>query len=183
MIFTLLDVNGAVRSVINVPDDEIGVDHVQVNIDADPGAVSSVEGPPPPVDPETQEARYIAGAWSIVPLPLAVVKAGKLRELLASRYTAETNGFTASGMQYASDESAQRKIMMLVMMASLVPHFSVIWELANGSQVMLNEQQIQALGTALGNHVIAVHATERTLIFQVAAATTIAQVEAIHWPP
>jgi len=68
-------------------------------------------------------------------------------------------------------------------MADLLPNFSVTWERADGTPIALNENQIRNLAEAMGNRVISVRNTWRSLRNQVAAAVNAAQVAAIHWPP
>jgi hypothetical protein len=59
---------------------------------------------------------------------------------------------------------------------------TVDWTLADNSTITLNYQEMSQVGLLLGQRTNAAYDTARALRTQIYAATTIAEVEAIHWP-
>lgn len=59
---------------------------------------------------------------------------------------------------------------------------TVDWTLADNSTITLNYQEMSQVGLLLGQRTNAAYDTARALRTQIYAATTVAEVEAIHWP-
>lgn len=59
---------------------------------------------------------------------------------------------------------------------------TVDWTLADNTIITLNYQEMSTVGVLLGQRTNAAYDTARALRAQIDAATTIAEVEAIHWP-
>lgn len=122
------------------------------------------------------------------PLPgesaLDAAKREKRWDIRLASLHAEFAGFQYGGNTYASDDLAQRRLaaMILRSIEGSPAIFPITWPLASGGSVSLTKQDVRNLAAALGDHVIAIHTTMRTLLAQIAAATTLAQVQAVVWP-
>lgn len=114
---------------------------------------------------------------------LEEVKAGKWLEIKSARNAAEHDGFTWDGSVFDSDPDAQTKIIGATQLANINPaSFLMDWTLKDNTVRTLTGAQMIAVGQALGVHVNAQHVLGRTLRQQIEAATTAAEVAAIHWP-
>lgn len=119
------------------------------------------------------------------PRTLAEAKADRRALMRAARDAAEDAGFTWDGSAFYSDARSESRIqgaVILAMLAAAVPTtFSIVWTLADDTSRTLDGDDMIAVGQALGAHVDAVFAHERTKLAAIDAATTIAEVDAIDW--
>lgn len=126
--------------------------------------------------------RWVDGAWVDV-RDLEQKKADKWEEVKAARDAAEHGGFTWDGSAFDSDPGSQTKIIGAAQLANMSPaSFLMDWTLKDNTVRTLTGAQMIAVGQALGVHVNAQHVLGRTLRQQIEAATTAAEVAAIHWP-
>ncbi len=106
---------------------------------------------------------------------------------IKSRRTAEEYaGFMWNGWKFDSDPMSQSRVqgaVILAMQAAAAGEdFSVTWTLFDNSTQALTGVQMLAVGGALAQHVMTLHATAQWLRAQIEAATTVAEVAAIVWP-
>ena len=113
---------------------------------------------------------------------LDALKAAKWEEVKLARSVAEYGGFTWDGSVFDSDPLSQQKIIGASQLATLNPdNFSIDWTLKDNTVRTLTAAEMNAVGVALGQHVNAQYVKGRQLREQIEAATTKAEVEAIHW--
>ena len=126
--------------------------------------------------------RWVGGQW-IDPRELEAVKSDKWVEVRTARDAAEHGGFTWDGSVFDSDPESQTKIIGATQLANMNPaSFLMDWTLQDNTVRTLTGAQMVAVGQALAVHVNAQHVLGRTLRQQIEAATTVAEVNAIHWP-
>lgn len=117
---------------------------------------------------------------------LDTAKARRWAQLRAERNDREYGGFTWDGSAFDSDARSQSRIQGAAQLATLAAMasetFSIDWTLADNTVRTLSGSDMLAVGTAMGTHIAAMHATARTLREQLEAAQTIEAVEAVTWP-
>lgn len=122
------------------------------------------------------------GQW-VDPRPITKRKTDRWATIKAERQRREYAGFTWDGSTFDSDPISQSRIQGAVQLASLDPAtFSIDWTLADNTVRTLSGANMVAVGTALAQHVTALHITTRGLRAQIEAATTAAEVDAVVWP-
>ena len=168
-----------------------GEDWVEVDFDATGSATGPtkmrlvngalVDTGQPQLPPETWLTWDTAAMQWVDPRDLAAHKAAKWEEIKGARSEAEYAGFVWDGSPFDSDPLSQQKIIGASQWAGLNPAFVIDWTLADNTVRSLNSQQMQQVGQALGVHVNTVYDKGRTLRQQIESATTIPEVDAIHW--
>ena len=135
-----------------------------VVIDVQPGTSGSFT--PPGVEPTT----------------LGSAKQAKLEEIAAWRFLRETGGVQFNGATIKTDRESQATVngAFASLQAGLVS--SIDWKAANGVWVTLTLTEMTAIAQAVASHVQASFTAEKQLADQVAAATTIEEVNAIAVP-
>lgn len=123
--------------------------------------------------------------YTIEPV-LQEVRAAKWNEIKQARDAAEFGGFTWDGSRFDSDSESQSRIQGAAQLATLAQlasqTFSVDWTLQDNTVRTLSGADMIAAGTAMGQHIMAVHAIGRVLRAQIEEATTLGEVEAVQWP-
>jgi hypothetical protein len=100
-----------------------------------------------------------------------------------ARAAAEASDVIYDGGAYQADKERICGATQLAWMAKQTGEpFSVTWTLTDNSTRTLDADGMIALGVALGMHVTQVYDTGRALREQIAAATTIEEVETVGWP-
>jgi hypothetical protein len=119
-------------------------------------------------------------------LDLGRAKTQRWDAIKAARDAAEFGGFTWDGSRFDSDAISQSRIQGAAQLAQLAvaqgQPFSIDWTLADNSTRTLDGMSMIAVGVAMGEHIGACHAIGRQLRIVLAAATTLAEVEAVQWP-
>jgi hypothetical protein len=117
---------------------------------------------------------------------LQVAKRDRLNFIRAARSRVEYAPFIWNGSRFDADTASQARLMGLVSLAQMAlatsAPFAIDWTLADNTTRTLSAMDALGIGQALGAHVQAAHYTARELKQQVAAATTIEEVDAIAWP-
>jgi hypothetical protein len=190
------DESGTVKYVFGFPEDSPPPNDkpwVEVNspVMADDGCVRdgawvayTPEGAARKAVPPLHPATWNPGAeqWVDARTPDAL-KADKWAEIKAARDAAEHGGFTWDGSVFDSDPESQTKIVGATQLANMNPaSFLMDWTLKDNTVRTLTGAQMISVGQALAVHVNAQHVLGRTLRQQIEAATTAAEVNAIHWP-
>lgn len=116
---------------------------------------------------------------------LNAAKAAKRAALAATRYTHEIGGTTVAGASLLTDRESQGLLTGAALAATLDPNYTVTWKAANG-WVTLDAPTLIAMAQAVRAHVQACFDREKTLDDAIAAAATVADVEAVDittgWP-
>jgi hypothetical protein len=131
-------------------------------------ADGAVIPPPPPTDAElVTEAR--TAAWS---------------RTKAFRQSLLTLPVTVGTLTFDATEVSQARILAAIQMADLVgPAWSATWTLADNSSAEVDRATLAAVVVAVGVRTDGIFAQARTLREQIDAAQTVAEVEAVVWPP
>jgi hypothetical protein len=109
-------------------------------------------------------------------------RAKKLDEMQAAGKAAAISGFTAGGFPWASTLEAQQAIQLTWQdMQEADGPTSVQYPDANGVERTLTKIQFKGLGRALRTHLETQRTKLATRKAQIAAATTVAEIEAISW--
>ncbi len=116
----------------------------------------------------------------VVPPTLEEVKAAKLAELAASRYSEEVGGIVVDGVTIATDRESQAMITGAYVSLKQGLMQSVNWKGDDG-WVTATLTEIEPIAQAVGHHIQACFTKESQLAAQVAAAETIEAVNAIAW--
>lgn len=113
---------------------------------------------------------------------LSAVKARKLAELADARWQYEVSGVLVGGVRIKTDRESQATISgaYTTLKDGFVP--SVDWKAEGGQWVQVTLAEITPLAQAVAQHVQGAFSLERQLSEQVAAATTVEEVQAIAWP-
>lgn len=116
---------------------------------------------------------------------LAQHKTDKWVAIKAARDAAEVGGFVWSGSTFDSDLVSQGRIQAGVQVARdavlALRLFPLSWTLASGGARLLSATNMIAVGGALGEALIGLHAVARAKRAQIDAATDVATVEAVTW--
>lgn len=112
---------------------------------------------------------------------VAEAKAQKVAELRDAREAFERGGFVWDGSTFDSDDKSQMRILGLVKDAER-PYFTErTWRLADNTWRILSAEDARGVWAALTEHVASAFQHFASLEAQVNAATTVAEVEAVHW--
>lgn len=158
-----------------------------------PGQLEVVEGRPPNFN-----SYWMQGAWHELPAkpsmshewnglawadPRSVqeLRLEKRAEIKAAREAAEYGGFVWDGSTFDSDMASQMKIQGQVLAVSVLGPSSRDWTLADNSVRTLSAADLMAVGGAMAAHIGTVFSHGQALQAQVEAATTAAEIQAIHW--
>lgn len=116
---------------------------------------------------------------------LQEAKDARWAELLIERAAREFSTFTWDGSVFDCDAESQTRIIgsaTLAIIASMTAQpFSIDWTLADNTVRALSGPDMLNVGAALGAHVDSVHSAYRSLVEDVGAATTNAEVMAVVW--
>jgi hypothetical protein len=100
-----------------------------------------------------------------------------------ARSAAEDKDVIYDGGAYQADKERISGATQLAWMAKQGGKpYSITWTLTDNTTRTLDADGMIGLGVALGQHVVQVYDTGRALRDQIAAASTIEEVEAIGWP-
>lgn len=115
-------------------------------------------------------------------MSLSAVKARKYAELADARFQYETSGVWVGGARIKTDRESQGTISgaYTTLKDGLVP--SIDWKADNGQWVQLTLAQMAPIAQAVAVHVQGAFSLEKQLCDQVAAATTVEEVQAVAWP-
>lgn len=138
----------------------------------------------PPELKEGQQAYWKKDGWHIVTPDVATlveVKVQKKAELAEARWQEETAGvILPSGVEVATDDRSQTKMIGIAMKAAQDPGFIVRWK-ANGQWVTLDASQILDLNVYISNVIQKLFEKEESLSKMVDSCQTIEEVKAITW--
>lgn len=142
-----------------------------------------VEFPPKP-------ASYYTWDWSthtwIDPRTLQQVKDEKWEQIKHDRDAAIAAPLSTSYGVFDADANSRANIANAVLYLQTLEQQgtpgTVDWTLADNTTITLNYQEMSTVGLLLGQRTNSAYDTARALRAQIDAATTIAEVEAIHWP-
>lgn len=158
-----------------------GLSNVQFYVDVN--SQSLVEFPPKP-------ASYYTWDWSthtwIDTRTLQQVKNEKWEEIKRSRDAAINAPLSTPYGVFDADPNSRANIANSVLYLQTLEQQgtpgTVDWTLADNTTITLNYQEMSTVGLLLGQRTNAAYDTGRALRTQIDAATTIPEVEAIHWP-
>lgn len=130
--------------------------------------------------------RLIEGGL-VAPTPeIATLRAQRLTELAALRFTQETAGLTVNGARIETDRAAQSLLTGAVALIGLDPNRVLDWKTAAGAWVSLDAPTVQALALAVAAHVEACFSAERAHAEALAALDTAEALMAydltVGWP-
>lgn len=138
-------------------------------------------------DPESDKvlARIAADALPIAaatPIPLPAVKAQKLAELLKAREAAEQANVTVQGKVFSADPKIADKFEKLAsrLRRGKTTKLAAILTV-DGTPVQATQQLLEQIEDAIADQMETVWNKYGTLVAQVNAATTVAQVHAVVW--
>jgi hypothetical protein len=121
------------------------------------------------------------------PRTLADSKAARWSEIKRQRDLLEASGFPYMGKAIDSDPRSVQRINTVVQAAQAAigvgQAFTIVWTCADNTLLMLDAAAVLGMPVALALYADALHQTCKTLRTQIAASTTVAEVEAITWPP
>jgi hypothetical protein len=126
-----------------------------------------------------------------VAVPLAQAQACALSQLAANRWAAQTAGITVDGILVDTTPESRTLVASArayadAQAAAGNTSVAVAFKQSNGQFAALTQAQIDAIDTAFGAYVEACFANEAVIAGQVAAAATVAAVQAISldtgWP-
>ena len=117
---------------------------------------------------------------------IETARACKWAEIKGERDRLENGGFDVPGVgRFDSDADSRARIVGAVTAAKIAKDegqpFSVEWTLADNTAVMLDADQVIAVGFAMLTHITSTHEKGRVLRAQIEAAQTAEEVEAITW--
>jgi hypothetical protein len=127
---------------------------------------------------------WVVGQW-VDNRTLIEAKAQKWLEIKQARDASEFGGFDVGPYRFDSDQVSQIRINT-AMQAALDARtagdpFNLDWTLSTDVTVTLTRTQVIAMGRALQAHVYAQHQKAAVLRAAIAAAASVAEVEAITW--
>lgn len=98
----------------------------------------------------------------------------------------EYGTFVWDGSTFDGSAASVGRLIGAVMMAQWAQaasqSFSVSWTLADNSERVLTGSELVSVAQALGDHVLTAHDKYKTAKAAIAAATTIAEIQAVTWP-
>lgn len=163
-------------------------EYIAGNVDAtkfyvDVGTKTFVEFPPKP-------NQYCIWDWNthswVDPRTLQNHKDQKWEEIKRSRDAAINAPLSTPYGVFDADPNSRANIANSVLYLQTLEQQgtpgTVDWTLADNTTITLNYQEMSTVGLLLGQRTNAAYDTGRALRTQIDAATTIPEVEAIHWP-
>jgi hypothetical protein len=126
-----------------------------------------------------------AGFVPTEPLPQELVaraKVVKKQEIAAWRYRIEVSGISVNGARILTDRESQAQLTGALMSLQAGLLQSINWKDANGAFVALTLMEVQAIATAVAQHVQSSFDAEKDYCAQVDAAATVEEVQAITLP-
>lgn len=129
--------------------------------------VGTVGGYTPPAPPE---------------VTLETLRSDKLAALAAWRYQQEVGGVVIGGAKIRTDRESQATITGAYISLSQGLAQTIDWKAEGGQWVQLGLAQIAPIAQAVVSHVQACFTAERLLSAQIMAATTEAELDAVHFP-
>lgn len=164
-----------------------------------PGLTTIAEAAPPghyrsgdawvPMPAQTGPAQvfdWTAKAWKD-PRTLADIKATRWSEIKRHRDLLEASGFPYQGKRLDSDARSVQRINTAVQAAQAAlaaqQPFPIVWTCADNSLLALDAAGVLGIPVALATYADQLHQLAKGLRTQIEAATTVAQVQAIAWPP
>lgn len=110
-------------------------------------------------------------------------KADKLKEINKTRDSKEFGGFSWNNFVFDSNIVSQTRLQSAIQLANIStdPNFSIDWTLKDNTVQTFTKQDLNDIGIALASHITELHRVSRELKAQLAAAQTIAEVNAISW--
>ena len=168
---------------LNVPS---GMEWIVGNYDYRLGYISNrtfVEFPPPP-------ASYYVWDWTthtwVNPRTLQFYKDRKWEEIKLSRDAAINAPLDTPYGVFDADPESRSNIANAVLYLQTLEQQgtpgTVNWTLEDNTTITLNYQEMSNVGLLLGQRTNAAYDTARALRLEIDVATTIEEVEAIHWP-
>lgn len=141
----------------------------------------------PPQLSEGQFAQWRGRVWVVLDAyPVEPVRRDKLADLAHKRWQVETGGITASGVAIQTDRASQSMVTSAALAAQLGPEMKIRWKTASGDFVALDAAQIVGIATLVRLHVQNCFGHEADLTALIAAAETVADLDAIDinagWP-
>lgn len=103
---------------------------------------------------------------------LETLKARRLEQLKAVRYSHEVAGVEVNGAMIETDHTSQAKITVAYTRAIRDPNFTVPWQAVNGF-FLLDAVQIITVGDAVMDYVQQCFVTQSSYVAQINAATTV----------
>ena len=143
----------------------------------------------PPVVPQGKRARWSDG-WVLEDAPapetepaptLDEVRQAKIAQIDRARDTALEDGFIFDGVRYDCDDLSVQRITGAAVLGILNPVFETPWITFDNSVVTLSASDLAGLGAAAAVHVATQLFKARELKDGAIAATTLEQIDAIHW--
>tara|TARA_R110000868_G_scaffold130758_1_gene340589 strand:+ start:1736 stop:2383 length:648 start_codon:yes stop_codon:yes gene_type:complete len=127
---------------------------------------------------------YANASWQVADQDIEAVKLALLAQLAANRYQQETAGTTISLQDQALLVSTDRVSRQAWLNALQLNVETQTWKFNNNTWLILNNQEIQTVVSALAAHVEQAFAREKTLHDQIVAAGDLATLAAIdiNWP-
>lgn len=152
-------------------------------IDGAGGQINEATGAPIPPQPSEHHTYDMALDQWVDARTLDDAKASAWERVKLARDAAEQADFACDGATYQADRERITGATQLALLAQLADApYSIDWTLSDNSLRTLDAAGMIAVGAALGEHVAGVFAIGRDLREQIAAATTIEQLDAIQWP-
>ncbi len=121
-------------------------------------------------------------SWEVLEkTALGVCKIRKKAELAEARWLEETSGVVLpSGVEVATDDRSQTKMIGIAMKAAQDPDFTVRWK-ANGQWVTLDASEILNLNVYISNVIQKLFEKEESLSKMVDSCQTIEEVKVTTW--
>lgn len=165
-----------------------GEDYIEGNVDTakyyvDVATKTFVEFPPQP-------NKYCIWDWTlhtwVDPRTLQDYKDEKWSEIKRDRDAAINAPLSTPYGVFDADANSRANIANAVLYLQTLEQQgtpgTIDWTLADNTTITLNYAEMSSVGLLLGQRTNAAYDTGRALRTQIDAATTIAEVEAIHWP-
>ena len=133
---------------------------------------------------EAKVQKVTVGAKGVMnkatPPTVAEAKAKKLAEIAAARYAEEVSGVFVGGVQYNASREAQNSMVALDALLQKGELSEVTWK-AGGVFITHTPASFAAVKNSVVRHVQQLFSKESELVERVAAAQTVADVEAVSW--
>jgi hypothetical protein len=131
----------------------------------------------------TEYGPYPEG-WSAAPppKPLVEVKADKLAEINAAKWSAIENGDVEyEGLRFHTDSASQSMLGNAILMYQSLNTLPQVWKAKDGYLTVTAVGQLTAIGALVAAYVEGLFGTEYALRGQVETAETVEAVEAVVW--
>ena len=164
-------ISGDAESIkLNTPDDCIAVDDPP---ERDMYRAGDVWIPIPPSPSPMRTFDYTSKTW-IDTRTLAELKEQSWARLKQQRDAIEFGGFEYEGNIYDSDQVSQGRLM-----GAAIAGVDQVWTLANNTTVNLTGDELKELYATLQRHIASLHERGRIARFNIDAATTPQDIEAV----